>query len=143
MVTTVPSIRTLPSGNFQAAVLMPNGKRETKAFPTEDEALDWAIQQEARRDMKRQAREWDLPTTSAVTVDEAVERFLEAARVIKVLLVEQAGATGRWGVTARFANEQILYSINIGHQILTGAPLPQEFILAPGEHFESNRGHAR
>lgn len=116
---------------------MPNGKRETSSFPTEDEALDWAIQQEARRNMKREAPAWDLPTTSAVSIDDAVERFLEAAHAIKKLLVEDADAGGQWAVRARFAQEQILYSINIGYQILTGGPLPKEFILAPGEHFEA------
>lgn len=84
-----------------------------------------------------QTPQWDLPTTPANSVEEAEERFLEGARSIKRLLIEKGKGEGRWGVMDRFLNEQVLYSINLGYQILTGKPLPPEFILEPGKHFDS------
>ncbi|BCB83129.1 hypothetical protein [Phytohabitans suffuscus] len=51
------SIRQLPSGNYQAAVLLAGGTRTTQTFPDENTALAWAIEMETERDRLRdQAR---------------------------------------------------------------------------------------
>jgi hypothetical protein len=50
----VASIRQLPSGNYQAAVLLADGTRTTQTFPDEDAALAWAIEVEAERDRLRE-----------------------------------------------------------------------------------------
>jgi len=51
------SIRQLPSGNYQAAVLLADGTRTTQTFPDENAALAWAIEVEAERDrLREQAR---------------------------------------------------------------------------------------
>jgi hypothetical protein len=48
------SIRQLPSGNYQAAVLAADGTRTTQTFPDEGAALAWAIEVEAERDRLRE-----------------------------------------------------------------------------------------
>jgi len=53
----VASIRQLPSGNYQAAVLLADGTRTTQTFPDEKAALAWAIEVEVDRDrLREQAR---------------------------------------------------------------------------------------
>jgi hypothetical protein len=49
----VASIRRLPSGNYQAAVLLGPGRRTTKTFATHKAAVEWAIEVEAERDRLR------------------------------------------------------------------------------------------
>lgn len=51
------SLRQLPSGNCQAAVLLADGTRTTQTFPDESAALAWALRVEAERDrLREQAR---------------------------------------------------------------------------------------
>lgn len=50
------SLRQLPSGAFQASVLLDNGKRITHTAPTMEEADEWAAEVEAKRDSAREAR---------------------------------------------------------------------------------------
>jgi hypothetical protein len=49
----VASIRRLPSGNYQAAVLLGPSRRTTKTFSTHKAAVEWAIEVEAERDRLR------------------------------------------------------------------------------------------
>jgi hypothetical protein len=59
----VASIRQLPSGNYQAAVLLADGTRTTQTFPDENTALAWAIEVEAERDrLREQARDRNANT---------------------------------------------------------------------------------
>lgn len=50
------SLRQLPSGNWQASVLLDNGRRSTHTAPTAPEAAAWAREVEAKRDAERDAR---------------------------------------------------------------------------------------
>lgn len=50
------SLRQLPSGNWQASVLLDNGRRSTHTAPTAPEAAAWAREAEQKRDAEREAR---------------------------------------------------------------------------------------
>lgn len=50
------SLRQLPSGVFQASVLLDSGKRTTHTAPTLEEADAWAAEVEAKRNAEREAR---------------------------------------------------------------------------------------
>jgi hypothetical protein len=50
------SIRKLPSGNWQASVLLDDGSRTTSTYPTAEQAVSWAGRTEAERDERRAAR---------------------------------------------------------------------------------------
>jgi hypothetical protein len=67
----VASLRQLPSGNFQAAVLLTNGTRTTKTFADETAAIEWAIEVEAERDRLRdEARSRSADEHAAILLDE-------------------------------------------------------------------------
>lgn len=53
---TVATLRQLPSGNWQASVLLDDGSRTTSTHPTPDEAAAWAARTEAERDTRRAAK---------------------------------------------------------------------------------------
>lgn len=50
------SIRTLPSGRFQASVLLDSGKRQTVVKDTAEEARSWALEMEQERDRLREEK---------------------------------------------------------------------------------------
>lgn len=50
------SLRKLPSGSWQASVLLDNGKRVTSTAPTYDQVQAWAVEMEDKRDAERHAR---------------------------------------------------------------------------------------
>ena len=50
------SLRQLPSGNWQASVLLDNGRRSTHTAPTASDAAAWALDTEEKRDAERAAR---------------------------------------------------------------------------------------
>jgi hypothetical protein len=52
----VASLRQLPSGNWQASVLLDYGRRSTHTAPTAREAAAWARETEEKRDAEREAR---------------------------------------------------------------------------------------
>lgn len=77
---------------------------------------------------------WEPPSTPAQSLEEAAQRFVEAAASIKAIL-SLGREPGKWALQVQFANEMLLKSLDLGHQVVTGQPLPDEFQLGPGEHF--------
>lgn len=72
------AIRKLPSGRYQAAVRLPNGRRVTRSDPLRRVVVDWAKEEEARI-----ARgQWRDPRLVKVTFDEWRDRWL-ASRVVE------------------------------------------------------------
>ncbi|MER7009738.1 hypothetical protein ABT297_42785 [Dactylosporangium sp. NPDC000555] len=71
------SIRKLPSKNFQAAVLMSDGKRKTKTFATEHEAISWTLDLEAERDRLRTTSENERSHVTAVALLNELQRLVE------------------------------------------------------------------
>lgn len=67
----MPYIRKLPSGNYQANVRHPNGKRIPKTFPLKRQAAEWA------RDLEASFARGDLrdPRSGRITVAEWYERW--------------------------------------------------------------------
>lgn len=51
------SLRQLPSGKWQATVLLPSGKRTTRSCATPEEARAWGEEVESRRDALRREKE--------------------------------------------------------------------------------------
>jgi hypothetical protein len=91
------SIRKLPSGNWQASVLLDGGKRTTSTHPTRTEALDWAGRTEAERDERRAAKAARRVQRSNIdiTVDQAealVCAAIESAGLIEHLWTLQPGS---------------------------------------------------
>lgn len=69
------SLRQLPSGNWQAAVLLDNGRRITRTAPTMKEAASWAQETEEKRDKERAARR-DVGSEQSIAVHvAAIERY--------------------------------------------------------------------
>lgn len=95
------SIRKLPSGNWQASVLLDDGKRTTSTQPTHAEALDWAGRTEAERDERRAAKTARRVQKSNIdiTVDQAealVCAAIESAGLMEYLWsLQPGGALGR------------------------------------------------
>ncbi len=50
------SIRQLPSGSWQASVLLDNGRRTTHTAGSAEEVAEWASQAEMKRNQEREAR---------------------------------------------------------------------------------------
>ena len=50
------TLRQLPSGNWQASVLLDDGSRTTATRPKVDEAIAWASRTERERDSRRAER---------------------------------------------------------------------------------------
>jgi hypothetical protein len=74
---TMASMRQLPSGNWQAAVLLDNGRRITQAMPTHAEALRWAIETEAKRDEQREARRLRAHDEDVAVLIAGLERYAQ------------------------------------------------------------------
>src|SRR5215475_11504606 len=53
---TVAALRQLPSGNWQASVLLDGGSRTTSTHRTPEAAANWAARTEAERDARRAAK---------------------------------------------------------------------------------------
>lgn len=75
------SIRQLPSGNFQAAVLMPGGKRSTKTFEDEYDATEWAAKLETERNRLRAEAEARSDSEYVTLLLDELERFVEENRL--------------------------------------------------------------
>lgn len=75
--TDMASLRQLPSGNWQSAVLLDNGRRITQTMPTHDEALHWAIETEAKRDQEREARKLRAHDEDIAILIAALERYAQ------------------------------------------------------------------
>lgn len=72
------SIRRLPSGKWQATVLLPGGKRITRSAPLKGTVQTWAAEEE--RKLRR--GEWSDPRHRRVTVGDWFARW-SAARVVE------------------------------------------------------------
>jgi hypothetical protein len=91
------SIRKLPSGNWQASVLLDDGKRTTSTHSTHAKALDWAGRTEAERDERRAAKTARRVQKSNIdiTVDQAealVCAAIESAGLMEYLWSLQPGS---------------------------------------------------
>lgn len=69
------SLRQLPSGNWQASVLLDNGRRSTHTAPTATEAASWAQEAEQKRDEEREARRDRSAEQNVTTYLAAVEDY--------------------------------------------------------------------
>lgn len=69
------SLRQLPSGNWQASVLLDNGRRSTHTAPTATEAAAWAQEAEQKRDEEREARRDRSAEQNVTTYLAAVEGY--------------------------------------------------------------------
>lgn len=74
----MPSYRRLPSGKWQATVVLPDGRRTTRSAPLKGTVQAWAI--EAERMVKR--GEWVDPSNARTTVAGWLEVW-SAARVVE------------------------------------------------------------
>lgn len=72
------SFRKLPSGKWQATVLLPDGRRTTRSAPLKSTVQTWAAEEE--RKLRR--GEWVDPRTARLTVGEWLDLW-EAARVVE------------------------------------------------------------
>lgn len=73
----MPYIRKLPSGNYQATVRHPSGKRIPKTFPLRRQAAEWA------RDLEAQFARGDIrdPRAGRITVGEWHERRMASRSI--------------------------------------------------------------
>lgn len=75
---TVPYIRKLPSGKWQATIRGGDGKKHSHTDPLKSAVRDWAREEEA----KVAAQRWTNPRAGRITVGEWSEKWM-AARVVE------------------------------------------------------------